>query len=140
MMMTDTMISILRKASEAILEVYRDEARFNTTYKGDDSPLTEADRRSHDIIVEALQKNYPGTPVISEESKEDPFIQRMHYERFFLVDPLDGTKEFIKRNGEFTINIAFMEKNKPIGGYVFVITILPDGCKIENRCIEKPPR
>ncbi len=120
MMMTEIMLSILRKACEAILEVYADESRFNTSFKSDDSPLTRADQRSHDIIIEALEKNFPGIPVISEESKEDPYSSRIHYDQFFLVDPLDGTKEFIKRNGEFTINIALMEKNKPIAGFVFV--------------------
>ena len=118
--MIETILPILRAASEAILEIYSDESRFNTEIKGDSSPLTEADKRANKIICDALQDSYPDIPIISEENKEAPYEERAGYERFFLVDPLDGTKEFIKRNGEFTVNIAYVEGHSPVGGFVHV--------------------
>lgn len=118
--MIDSILPILRKASKAIMEIYSDEERFNVQLKEDKSPLTEADRLSNDIIVEGLTALYPDIPIISEESKQMDYKQRADYHHFFLVDPLDGTKEFIKRNGEFTINIAFIENHNPSAGYVFV--------------------
>jgi len=142
--MTDTILPILREASKAILEIYADESRFATEIKGDSSPLTEADKRSNRIICEALADHFPGVPVISEETKQAPYEERTAYKNFFLVDPLDGTKEFIKRNGEFTINIAYVEGHHPIGGFVYVpctsmaymafygdgaVRISPDGTK-----------
>lgn len=119
-MMTDTILPILQEASRAILDIYADEASFNTELKGDSSPLTEADKRANQIICEALGDLFPGIPVISEETKQALYTERAHYTNFFLVDPLDGTREFIKRNGEFTINIAYLEGHRPVGGYVFV--------------------
>ncbi len=118
--MTETILPILREASKAILEIYADEASFNTELKGDFSPLTEADKQANQIICDALGDLFPGTPVISEETKQALYTERAHYTNFFLVDPLDGTREFIKRNGEFTINIAYLEGHRPVGGYVFV--------------------
>ena len=118
--MTDIMLSILKEASEAILEIYADEERFEKELKSDHSPLTAADKKSNQIITGQLSESYPDIPVISEESKQESFDTRSHYDRYFLVDPLDGTKEFISRNGEFTINIAYMEGSYPIGGFVFV--------------------
>ena len=118
--MTDKIIPILQEASRAILDIYADEASFNTELKGDFSPLTEADKRANQIICEALSDLFPGIPVISEETKQAAYAERAGYTNFFLVDPLDGTREFIKRNGEFTINIAYLEGHRPVGGYVFV--------------------
>lgn len=118
--MTDKILPILIEASKAILDIYADENRFNTEIKGDNSPLTEADKRSNTIICAALADLYPGIPVISEETKQASYEERAGYKEFFLVDPLDGTKEFIKRNGEFTINIAYIEGHNPVGGFVFV--------------------
>ncbi len=118
--MTDIILPILREASTAILEIYSDVKLFQTEIKSDLSPLTAADKRSNQIIIERLKANYPDIPVISEESKQDTFEVRSKYDKYFLVDPLDGTKEFIKRNGEFTVNIAYMEGQHPIGGFVFV--------------------
>ena len=89
-------------------------------FKDDQSPLTAADKASHEVIVAGLQKNFPEIPILSEEGKEIPYAQRKGWTRFWLVDPLDGTKEFIKRNGEFTVNIALVEGNKPIFGVVYV--------------------
>jgi 3'(2'), 5'-bisphosphate nucleotidase len=119
-MMTDTILPILREASKAILDIYADEDRFNTEIKGDNSPLTEADKQANKIICEALADHFPGIPVISEETKQAAYDIRAAYKHFFLVDPLDGTKEFIKRNGEFTINIAYVEGHHPLGGFVYV--------------------
>ena len=118
--MTDQVLSILNEASKAILEVYADEEKFNTALKDDRSPLTEADLRSNKIICDRLADLYPGIPVISEETKQAAYETRSKYKEYFLVDPLDGTKEFIKRNGEFTINIAYLEGHSPVGGFVFV--------------------
>jgi 3'(2'), 5'-bisphosphate nucleotidase len=118
--MTEAILPILREAGKAILEIYADESRFNTEIKGDSSPLTEADRRANKIICDALTDIYPDIPIISEENKEAPYSERAGYEKFFLVDPLDGTKEFIKRNGEFTVNIAYVEGHSPVGGFVYV--------------------
>ena len=118
--MIDSILPILRKASKAIMDVYSDEERFNVQMKEDNSPLTEADKLANDIIVDGLTALYPDVPIISEESQQMDYRQRADYHHFFLVDPLDGTKEFIKRNGEFTINIAFIENHSPAGGYVFV--------------------
>lgn len=118
--MTDLLLPVLREASRAILDIYADESRFHTEIKADDSPLTEADKRSNRIICAALADLFPGVPVISEELRQAPYELRKDYDEYFLVDPLDGTKEFIKRNGEFTINIAFLQGHRPVGGYVYV--------------------
>jgi 3'(2'), 5'-bisphosphate nucleotidase len=113
------MSTVARDAGAAILQVYGDED-FGVQTKADDSPLTRADLAAHDIIVEGLQQWAPGIPVLSEESDDISFVERSSWDRYFLVDPLDGTKEFIKRNGEFTVNIALIEKGVPIKGVVFV--------------------
>lgn len=118
--MTDLILPILREASRAILDIYADESRFNTELKGDSSPLTEADKRANKIICDALKDSFADIPIISEENKEAPYSERAGYDKFFLVDPLDGTKEFIKRNGEFTVNIAYVEGHSPVGGFVYV--------------------
>lgn len=103
------------QAGARILEVYgRD---FDTTHKADASPLTEADLASHAVLVEALTGT--GLPVLSEESAEISYRERSGWNRFWLVDPLDGTKEFIKRNGEFTVNVALVEGGAPILGLVY---------------------
>jgi len=104
-------------AGNAISEVYRSED-FAVEYKFDKSPLTIADQKSHEIITGAL-KEYD-IPILSEEGKDRPFAQRKDWERFWIVDPLDGTKEFIKRNGEFTVNIALIENCRPVLGTIFV--------------------
>ncbi len=102
-------------AGKKILEIY--DRTITVDYKSDGSPLTEADKASHEIIIHALQIS--GLPVLSEEGKEIPYERRSSWKYFWLVDPLDGTKEFIKRNGEFTVNIALMENNQPRAGIIF---------------------
>jgi 3'(2'), 5'-bisphosphate nucleotidase len=104
------------KAGKAIMEVYG-KADFEVERKADDSPLTLADRRAHEIITRALKRT--GLPVLSEEGREIPYMNRSWWSSFWLVDPLDGTKEFISRNGEFTVNIALVVDGKASFGVVF---------------------
>jgi len=113
------MAKIAIDAGAAILEVY-ERADFDVQSKADDSPLTAADLAAHRIIVAALADLAPDIPVLSEESDHISFAERSSWGRYFLVDPLDGTKEFINRNGEFTVNIALIEAHKPVLGAVYV--------------------
>lgn len=112
--------AIARRAGSAILEVYHGSADMGITWKEDDSPLTLADQASNAVINSGLAAVTPSYPIVSEENKAIPYAERRHFERYWLVDPLDGTKEFIKRNGEFTVNIALIEGNKPILGVVYI--------------------
>jgi len=114
----DSLVAMAKEAGYAVLDVY--DSTFHVEYKSDRSPLTEADKRSHEIIAARLGEVSPDTPVLSEEGKGVSYEDRMNWERFFLVDPLDGTKEFINRNGEFTVNIALIEGNSPVLGVVHV--------------------
>jgi 3'(2'), 5'-bisphosphate nucleotidase len=110
-------IALARDAAAAILRVY--EGEFAVRHKEDDSPLTAADLAAHRCIVEGLERLSPGIPVLSEESAQDvPAILRRQWPRMWLVDPLDGTREFVKRNGEFTVNIALIEDGEPVLGVV----------------------
>jgi 3'(2'), 5'-bisphosphate nucleotidase len=110
---------IARRAGQAILEVYGRE--FETQAKADDSPLTEADLAAHRLILAELARLTPELPVLSEESAtETSWAQRQAWARYWLVDPLDGTKEFIARNGEFTVNIALIEGHRPVLGVVHI--------------------
>jgi 3'(2'), 5'-bisphosphate nucleotidase len=107
-------------AGKAILSVYNDpEEDFDISVKADSSPLTKADKIAHKIIAEGLQSLYPEIPLISEEGRNIPFEERSGWTRFWCVDPLDGTKEFIKRNGEFTVNIALIEQ-----GYLCLVSFM----------------
>jgi 3'(2'), 5'-bisphosphate nucleotidase len=104
-------------AGKAIMEVYESND-FQVTSKDDDSPLTLADRRAHSVISDLLKETM--LPVLSEEGKHIGYELRKDRDYFWLVDPLDGTKEFIKRNGEFTVNIALIKKDTPIAGVIYV--------------------
>jgi len=104
-------------AGHAILDVYRS-SDFKVEEKADKSPLTLADKRSHEIIVKRLGKL--DIPILSEEGKDIPYEDRKRWETYWLIDPLDGTKEFIKKNGEFTVNIAIIRDRRPIGGVIYV--------------------
>jgi 3'(2'), 5'-bisphosphate nucleotidase len=108
-------------AGQAIMCVYSKD--FAVEYKHDKSPLTEADKIANEIICENLTKLYPQTPIISEENKEIPYEVRKNYEYFWLIDPLDGTKEFINKNGEFTVNIALICNGEPKLGVVYAPAI-----------------
>jgi 3'(2'), 5'-bisphosphate nucleotidase len=105
-------------AGKAILEVYATD--FDVQEKGDESPLTQADLASHHCIVKGLGALTPDIPVISEEEGLPGFAERGQWQRYWLIDPLDGTKEFVNRNGEFTVNIALIDSNRPIFGVVHV--------------------
>ena len=109
---------IARRAGDAILEIYP-KVDPNITYKKDDSPLTEADLASHRTIAAGLSALAPEIPVLSEEGADEPYSKRSSWTRFWLVDPLDGTKEFIKKNGEFTVNIALVDSGRPVLGVVY---------------------
>ena len=110
-------IELSIKAGEQILDIYNSE--FAITHKEDNSPLTEADMAAHHTIVEGLATITPNIPVLSEEAASIPFSERSSWNRYWLVDPLDGTREFIKRNGEFTVNIALIEDHKAVMGVVY---------------------
>jgi 3'(2'), 5'-bisphosphate nucleotidase len=114
----EPVLKIARDAGRQILEIY--ESDFAVKAKEDRSPLTEADMASHRTIVASLTRLTPDIPVLSEESGDIPFEQRRRWHEYWLVDPLDGTKEFIKRNGEFTVNIALIRDGRPVLGVVHV--------------------
>ncbi|WP_116107006.1 3'(2'),5'-bisphosphate nucleotidase CysQ [Lewinella sp. IMCC34191] len=110
---------ITRRAGAEILKIYESDD-FGVEQKSDDSPLTKADRAANEVIVAGLKELKLKAPIVSEEGKDIPYTEREQYTRFWLVDPLDGTKEFIKRNGEFTVNIALIENGRPVLGAVYV--------------------
>ena len=117
-----TVVAIARQAGEKIMAIYdrvSDQDDLTIQSKSDHSPLTEADLAAHHCIMEGLKSLDPQTPVISEESDLPDYEERKQWARFWMVDPLDGTKEFIKRNGEFTVNIALIEHNVPTKGVVY---------------------
>jgi 3'(2'), 5'-bisphosphate nucleotidase len=112
-------IAISKQAGSAILAVYGQDD-FNISHKQDASPLTAADLAAHRVIVAGLQQLTPEVAVLSEESAAVAWSERQQWKRYWLVDPLDGTKEFIKRNGEFTVNIALIDNGMPVLGVVYV--------------------
>ena len=132
---------IARRAGAEILKIY-DKESFGIEKKADDSPLTKADRAANRLIERELRELEFQAPIISEEGKEVPVTQRQQYTRFWLVDPLDGTKEFIKRNGEFTVNIALIENGRPVLGVVYVPVTdrLYYAAQREGAYIEDPDR
>src|SRR5687768_16745628 len=110
-------IKASEKASKAILEVYHS-GDFQAEAKGDLSPLTLADKRAHNIIEQIVKPSQ--LPILSEEGKSISYTERRNWEYFWLVDPLDGTKEFLKKNNEFTVNIALIHRGRPVLGVVAV--------------------
>ncbi len=113
----NTLIAIARQAGDAVMAHYGGDAVVQL--KSDASPVTVADHAAHTVIVDALAIAFPDVPIISEEGEIPSHEARQHWRRFWLVDPLDGTKEFIHRNGEFTVNIALIEDGVPVLGVVF---------------------
>ena len=111
-------VEISRRAGREILDIYGTD--FETRAKADNSPLTEADLRAHHLITAELAGLSPSLPVLSEEAADIPFAERSGWSRYWLVDPLDGTKEFVSRNGEFTVNIALIEAHRPVLGVVHI--------------------
>ena len=111
------LVDIATRAGEAILEIYN--TAFSVELKDDSSPLTAADKASHRTIVSALEELTPDIPVLSEESAVVDWVKRSAWQEYWLIDPLDGTKEFIKRNGEFTVNIALIQGHQAVLGVVY---------------------
>ena len=117
----DELQTLARIAGAAILAVYNDREQFSqVTFKEDASPLTIADRASHEILSQGLLRLTPDIPVLSEEGSSIPYEIRRHWEYFWCVDPLDGTKEFLNRNDEFTVNIALVRRQTPVLGLIYV--------------------
>ena len=110
-------VTIAKEAGDAIMQVYKQD--FEVEYKQDNSPLTLADKKANDIIETGLNQLSVNLPILSEEGNDIPYQNRKHWEYFWLVDPLDGTKEFIKKNDEFTVNIALIHKDTPVLGVVY---------------------
>ena len=110
-------VTIAKEAGDAIMQIYKQD--FKVEYKQDSSPLTLADKKANDIIEDGLNQLSVNIPILSEEGKNISYEDRKHWEYFWLVDPLDGTKEFIKKNGEFTVNIALIYKDTPVLGVVY---------------------
>ncbi|HFU75372.1 MAG TPA: 3'(2'),5'-bisphosphate nucleotidase CysQ, partial [Arcobacter sp.] len=117
----EEIIEIAKKAGNAIMEIYQKD--FQIEYKDDKSPLTEADTKSNEIICQALMELHPNIPILSEENKVIDFETRKSWEYYWCIDPIDGTKEFIKKNDEFTVNIALIHKDTPVLGVVYAPAI-----------------
>ncbi|EMP55962.1 3'(2'), 5'-bisphosphate nucleotidase [Marinobacter santoriniensis NKSG1] len=109
-------IKVADAASEKVLHIY--ESNFKVEYKEDQSPITAADIASHEVIVQGLRSISRDIPILSEEGKSIPWEERRHWHRFWLIDPIDGTKDFTQRTGEFTVNIALIENGEPVMGVV----------------------
>jgi 3'(2'), 5'-bisphosphate nucleotidase len=118
---TEACCALAREAGAAIMQIYAGD--FAVERKGDDSPLTAADLAAHRTIVAGLAKLTPQIPVLSEESADVDWPERAAWTRYWLVDPLDGTREFVKRNGEFTVNIALIDRHAPVLGVVYAPAI-----------------
>lgn len=115
------LLAIAKEAGAEIMKIYTDpNADWGIETKKDDSPLTLADRRSHEVIESKLSANYPEIPILSEEGKDIPYSVRKDWSCYWCVDPLDGTKEFIAKNGQFTVNIALIVNNVPVIGVIYI--------------------
>lgn len=113
-------IPIVKLAGQAILEVYAKKDIVPVTLKSDHSPLTEADTASHQILVRGIRGLIPELPILSEESQEISYRERCLWTQYWLIDPLDGTKEFLARNDEFSINVALIQNHKPVLGVIYL--------------------
>ena len=109
----------MRGAGRRVMALYDGGKDIPIWKKQDHSPLTAADIQANDLIIEGLQHHYPDIPILSEESPRPSYEERKHWNTLFLIDPLDGTKEFIAKNGEFTINIAYIENQIPQIGVIY---------------------
>lgn len=109
------------QAGKVIMEVY--ESGFSVEEKSDHTPVTEADMAANNIIVKSLKELTPHLPILTEEAVPTPFSERQTWPRYWLIDPLDGTREFIKRNGEFTVNIALIDGHEPVMGVIYAPVI-----------------
>jgi len=113
----ETIIAIAKDAGDIIMEIYKKD--FDVEYKEDNSPLTIADLKSNELICSRLQELYPNIPIVSEENKEVEYSIRKDWKYYWCIDPIDGTKEFVKKNGEFTVNIALIHVDRPVLGVVY---------------------
>ena len=113
----EEIVAIAQKAGVATMEIYQRD--FEVEYKDDKSPLTEADLKANQIICDALTRLHPNIPILSEENKTVEYTQRKDWEYYWCIDPIDGTKEFVKKNDEFTINIALVHRDRPVAGVVY---------------------
>ncbi|MEA1953705.1 MAG: 3'(2'),5'-bisphosphate nucleotidase CysQ [Campylobacterota bacterium] len=120
-MKLNNIVDIATKAGSVIMEIYKKD--FSIEYKDDKSPLTEADLKANEIICTELMNLYPNIPIMSEENKQTEYAIRKNWEYYWCIDPIDGTKEFIKKNDEFTVNIALIHKSVPILGVVYAPAI-----------------
>jgi len=107
-----------RLAGQAVLEIY-EKGAYQSYHKEDDSPVTSADYKAHDIICAHLQQQSPHIPIMSEEQTNLPLAQRKHWQQYWLIDPIDGTQEFVARSGDFAVNIALIENNQPVIGVIY---------------------
>jgi 3'(2'), 5'-bisphosphate nucleotidase len=117
----DPVIQVAYQAGKVIMEVY--DAGFSVEHKSDQTPVTEADVAANNVIVSRLKELTPHLPILTEEDKPTPFTERQTWPRYWLIDPLDGTREFIKRNGEFTVNIALIDGDESVMGVVYAPVI-----------------
>lgn len=115
----EPLIELNKSVGESILEIYYKSRQFDVQSKTDASPLTQADLIAHEEIVTGLNKIDANIPILSEENPDIPFTERQKWHRYWLVDPLDGTKEFIRHSSDFSINIALIEKHSPILGMIY---------------------
>lgn len=116
----DRVLELCRQAGSEILKIYNQPQAVEVIQKADSSPVTEADFVSHRVLADGLGKLLDSVPILSEEGEPVPYEQRRLWQRYWLIDPLDGTKEFINRNGEFTVNVALVEQGAPVLGVVYV--------------------
>jgi 3'(2'), 5'-bisphosphate nucleotidase len=112
-------LALAQQAGAAVLQIYHQEVKIEVTLKADHTPVTAADLKSHEILVAGLQKLTPGIPVLSEESAMVPFAQRQTWQQYWLIDPVDGTAEFIEGTDEFVINIALIENHTAVLGMIY---------------------
>ncbi len=138
-------LDIAKLAGDEILQIYHHAGDFDVERKSDNSPLTKADRASHNLIKAQLNKAFPAIPLLSEEGKTIDWNERREWRQYWLVDPLDGTKEFIKKNGEFTVNIALIREHQPVMGVVYapVIDTFYYGDEVNGafkQCGNQPPQ
>lgn len=112
-------LALAQQAGAAVLKIYEQEVKATVTLKADRTPVTAADLMSHEILVQGLQKLTPGIPILSEESAALSFAERQRWRQYWLIDPVDGTTEFIEETGEFVINIALIEDHTPVLGMIY---------------------
>lgn len=115
----DNVARLCREAGRLIVDIYQDAGAVDVYYKADESPLTQADLQANACLVKGLATLLPNTPILSEELELPPLAERHQWQEYWLVDPLDGTKEFIHRTGDFTVNVALIRQGKPVLGVVY---------------------